>query len=148
VARVRIESTPDGRRVVASRVVDAPVDRTWTVLRDTGLWPAWGPSVSAVDCADRLVRAGSTGRVRAAGVWVPFRVTDCADYRWTWDVAGVPATGHAATSLADGRSRASIEVPALAAPYAVVCAVAVDRIARLAIDGAGRGSDGDDDGRA
>lgn len=145
MSRVRIESTPDGRRVVASRVVDAPVERTWAILRDTELWPAWGPSVSAVDCPDRFVRRGSTGRVRAGGVWIPFRVTDCADRRWRWAVAGVPATGHAACALPGGRSRVAIEVPLAAAPYAAVCAVAVDRIARLATDGRGLADDAYDD---
>lgn len=134
-ARTTIERTPDGRRFVVSRTVDAPADRPWRVLRDTHAWPRWGPSVSAVDCPERSVGAGTTGRVRVLGRWVPFEVTDCTDRRWTWAVAGIPATGHAVTDLGGNRSRVAIEVPLWAAPYVAVCRVAVDRVARLAETG-------------
>jgi len=131
--RYAVEETPDGRRLVVSRDVDAPADVVWTLFTDTRWWPKWGPSVGAVevDGDERTVREGTTGRVRVAGAWVPFRVDRCRDRRWTWRVAGVPATGHRVESL-DGRSRAAFEVPLLAAPYAAVCARALRTIARLA----------------
>lgn len=131
--RTRLESTPDGRRLVVSRVIDASADRAFETLRDTETWPAWGPSVEAVDCPTRYVEAGTRGRVRvaAAGVWVPFEVTTCRDYRWTWRVARLPATGHAVEPLAASRCRVGVEVPPLAAPYVAVCKVALGRIDRL-----------------
>jgi hypothetical protein len=146
--RIRLADTPDGRRLVVSRAVDAPAARVRTILRDTERWPAWGPSVAAVDCADRLVREGSTGRVRIAGLglWAPFVVTTCRDRRWSWDVAGVPATGHVVEPLPDGRARVGIEVPPLAAPYAAVCGVALDRIASLAVADGRPDEAGDADG--
>jgi hypothetical protein len=130
---VAVERTPDGRRLVVSRAIDAPADVVWTLLTDTRWWPVWGPSVGAVevDGDDRTIREGTTGRVRVAGTLVPFRIDRCRDRRWTWRVADVPATGHRVEAV-DGRSRAAFEVPLLAAPYAVVCARALRTIARLA----------------
>lgn len=119
--RTRLERTPDGRRLVVSRCMDHPPGAVWRAFRDTGLWPEWGPSITAVDCEARYVEAGTTGRVRTvSGVWLPFEVTTCGDGRWTWDVARVPATGHR-VAAAPGGSRAAFEVPVLAAPYASVC---------------------------
>jgi hypothetical protein len=131
--RTRLEPTPDGRRLVVSRAIEVPADRAFETLRDTETWPDWGPSVRAVDCPTRFVEAGTRGRVRvaAAGVWVPFEVTSCRDYRWTWRVARVPATGHVVEPLAAGRCRVGFEVPPLAAPYVAVCKVALERIEHL-----------------
>jgi hypothetical protein len=128
-----VERTPDGRRLVVSREIDAAADEVWSLFTDTRWWSVWGPSVGAVevDGPGRTIREGTTGRVRVAGTWVPFRIDRCRDRRWTWRVAGVPATGHRVEAL-DGRSRASFEVPLLAAPYGVVCARALGTVARLA----------------
>jgi hypothetical protein len=132
---VRLARTPDGRRLEVSRRVAADPDRVWTVLTDTELWPRWGPSVTAVECSDRFVREGSTGRVQVpVGIWLPFAVRTCADRRWTWDVGGVPATGHR-VEVVDGRSDAALatfELPPLAAGYAPVCRRALRRIGELA----------------
>jgi hypothetical protein len=109
--------------------------RVWRTFRDTRTWSAWGPSVRAVDCEDRYVVAGSTGHVTTVGgVRLPFEVTTCADGRWTWDVAGLPATGHRVVADGDG-CVAAIEVPLLAAPYAVVCRRALGRLERVAASG-------------
>lgn len=110
----------------------APRDAVWRALRDTHRWPDWGPSVRAVDCPDRYVRAGSTGHVTAVGgLRVPFEVTTCRDGRWTWDVAGLPATGHRVT--ATDPAIAAFEVPLAAAPYAAVCRRALPRLDRAAL---------------
>jgi hypothetical protein len=64
--------------------------------------------VTAVDCPDRRIREGSTGRVRLpGGVRVPFEVTtlDERRRRWTWSVARIPATGHRVDPVAGRRSR-------------------------------------------
>ncbi len=130
---IAVERTPDGYRLVVSRDVEAPAETVWTLLVEPDLWPAWGPSVTAVECDAERIETGTTGRVRTlGGLWLPFTVTACADRRWTWRVGPVPATGHRVTSHGDLRCRAAFEVPLLAAPYAVVCAVALRRIERLA----------------
>lgn len=134
---IRVASTPDGRRLEVARETAAARERVWDVLTDTRRWPEWGPSVRSVDCPTRYVAAGTTGTLRTAGgLRVGFEVRTCADYRWTWRVAGVPATGHRADPPGKGRengSRIVFEIPPLAAPYAPVCARAcrlIDRIAR------------------
>jgi hypothetical protein len=131
----RLASTPDGRRIELSRVVDAPAETVWTLFTDTDDWPDWGPTVGAVrldDTDSTRITAGTTGSVRVAGVWVPFSVTTCDDYRWTWSVARIPATGHRVEPLGRGRCRAVFELSPLAVGYAPVCRVALRRLDRLA----------------
>lgn len=78
------------------------------------------------------MRDGSRGRIRTiGGVWLPFEVGSDGTRRWTWRVAGVPATGHEVEPVGDG-SRVTFEVPLLAAPYAVVCWVALRRLDAIA----------------
>ncbi|WP_247009374.1 SRPBCC family protein [Halorientalis litorea] len=136
-ATVAVERTPDGRRVCVSRRVDAPRATCWDLLTDTNRWPDWGPSVRGVECDSRYIDAGTTGRVRTVGdVWLPFEVTGCRDYRWTWRVARIPATGHRVDAVGDGEQacRPVFEIPPLAGGYAVVCANALQELALLADD--------------
>lgn len=136
---VGVERTPAGRRLVVSRVVDAPAADVWDVLTDTTQWSTWGPSVAAVDCAERYIAEGTTGHVRLAGVglWVSFEVDSYVDTgekkRWTWTVAGLPATGHGVDPLGE-QCRVRFEVPVLAAGYIPVCRRALDAIAALVTD--------------
>jgi uncharacterized protein YndB with AHSA1/START domain len=131
--RTRIERTPDGRRLVVSRTVRAPAEDAWDLLTDTERWAEWGPSVARVDSPVRQIETGTRGHVVVAGVGarVPFTVTACEPYRWTWDVARVPATGHTVTPRGPDRCRVAFEVPLAAAGYAVVCRRALTRIADL-----------------
>jgi hypothetical protein len=131
---VSIERTPNGRRLVVARDVPAPREAGWELLTDTERWPDWGPSVRAVECEHRHIRSGTTGRVRLpGGLWLPFEVTTCGEYRWTWRVARIPATGHRVDAPAgvERGCRVAFEVPLLAAGYAPVCLRALDRIASL-----------------
>jgi hypothetical protein len=123
----------EGATLAVGRDVDAPPEATARALRDTRRWPDWSPSVGGVESADRYVETGTTGRVRVAGAWVPFRVTSATRLRWDWEVAGIPATGHRVERYAGepDRCRAVIEVPLVAAPYAPVCRRALDRFAAL-----------------
>ncbi|WP_135302685.1 SRPBCC family protein [Haloarcula amylovorans] len=128
---VELTATPDGRRVVVRRVVDAPVEAVWQVLTDTERWSEWGPSITAVDCAERHIRTGTIGRVRVVGgLWLRFDIETCENYRWTWTVARVPATGHFVDPHPDG-SVVGFEIPPLAAGYAPVCGRACARIAAV-----------------
>ncbi|QXC60072.1 SRPBCC family protein [Aquihabitans sp. G128] len=125
-----------------TRAVDAPAEQAWDLLVDLDRWPTWGPTVaearldprSPAGTGGRRLVPGTTGAVRAvAGPWVPFRTTAfdrTADGggRWAWRVAGVPATAHRVEASGPARCRVGFEVPIWAAPYAVVCAVALRRI--------------------
>jgi hypothetical protein len=128
-----IERTPDGRRLCVRREFDAPAAVLWDFLTDTRRWPEWGPSVRAVDCEQRRITAGTTGRVETVGgLWVPFEVTHCRDRRWTWRVAKIPATGHRVEG--ERPCRVTFEIPVLAGGYAPVCARALQDLARLAAE--------------
>ncbi|WP_435358399.1 SRPBCC family protein [Haloarchaeobius sp. DFWS5] len=133
-SQVRVAATPDGRRIEVTR--DLPVSRmlAWELLTDTWRWPEWGPTVTDVDADDRFIAAGDTGKVQLFhGPWVPFEITFSDGERWTWDVAGLPATGHRAEYLGEDRCRVVFEVPLVAAPYVPVCQHALRAIERLLV---------------
>ncbi|WP_267639620.1 SRPBCC family protein [Haloarchaeobius amylolyticus] len=133
--QVRLARTPDGRRIEVSR--DLPVDRmlAWELLTDTWRWPDWGPTVTDVEAPDRFISAGDEGKVRVlGGPWVSFAVTFADGERWTWDVAGIPATGHRAEYLGEEQCRVVFEVPLLAAGYVPVCQRALSNIARILLE--------------
>lgn len=114
-----------------SRRVEVPAARAWDLLVETERWPEWGPSVLAVDAPPR-VGPGTRGRVRTPLGWLRFEVTGYEEGRaWRWRVAGMPATGHRVEPLGAQACRITFEVPLWATPYALVCRVALGRIARL-----------------
>lgn len=115
------------------RVVAAPPEVVWSLIAGTRHWPAWGPSVRAVEPADAPVTPGAVGRVRtAAGPWLGYRITTVEPGRsWSWTVGGVVATGHRVEPHPAG-CRVTFSVPWWATPYLAVCAVALRRIERLA----------------
>jgi uncharacterized protein YndB with AHSA1/START domain len=78
-----------------SKHFDVPSARVWRMMTDTRTWPAWGSSVRGVDCKDRYIRAGSSGRIRTpVGIWVPFVVGSFEpEAYWDWRMAGVSVTG-------------------------------------------------------
>ena len=64
----------------------------WERYLHPQLWPTWAPQISSVDCADEVIRVGSTGVVHAVlSVQVSFEVTevDLAAMRWSW-IARLP----------------------------------------------------------
>lgn len=127
-------AAPAPRSLSVSRFIPAPAEVVWDVLVDLRQWPRWGPSVRRAELRDGTrLRAGARGTVwTAAGVPLPFTVTEFEPgRRWGWAVAGVAATGHAVTP-ADGGCRASFEVPWWAPGYLAVCAVALRRIDAIA----------------
>lgn len=147
-----LQRTPDGYRIESSRTIDAPREVLWNLLTDTTRWSDWGPTIEAVDCRDRYIQRGVRGRVQVidgiGGVWIPFRITAYSDYRWSWTVgppsAGafdlaphVPATGHRIEDDPDTETetdscRVVLEVPPLAAGYAVVCERTLIKLDRIA----------------
>ncbi len=129
----RFGRTPDGRRLEVAGEFDAPADLLWELLTDTTEWAEWGPMVEAVLCADRRIQAGTTGELETSfGVGLPFQITTCEEYRWTWKIAGISATGHRVEELDDGGCRVVFEVPLLAAGYSPVCAVALQNLKEIA----------------
>jgi hypothetical protein len=127
-----VEQTPEGRRVVVSRRIDAPPERVAELLVDTRRWPEWGPSVVGVETHPPRIREGSTGRVETVvGVWLPFTVTRASEWAWAWRIGPVRATGHRVTPE-DGSCRVGFEVPLYGVPYLPVCWVALRRIEALA----------------
>lgn len=132
--QLALQHTPDGYRLVVSRAIDATPESVWDLFVDTSRWPEWGPTVSDVECSDRRISSGSTGRVKTiAGAWVPFVITACEDLRWTWRIGPIPATGHRVDS-AGRQCRAAFEVPLYAAPYIPVCLRALRTIDAIAAD--------------
>ncbi len=123
------------RRFRLVRTIDASREMAWRVMSEPRLWSRWGPSVRDVTPEGLQLRSGARGQILTViGIWVPFEITSVTDGRsWEWRVLGVPATGHLVQPVGPRRSRVSFELPLLAFPYAVVCAVALRRIERLAV---------------
>ena len=105
----------------------------WDVITDTVKWPQWGPTVKRVHCSERVIRKGSKGRVLTAfGFWLPFVITEYEHGSfWSWNVASVKATGHRIQAANTGGCYLWFEIPIIAAPYTLVCHMALDRIKDL-----------------
>ena len=118
------------------KIINAPLERVWDILTDTRQWPAWGPSVRRVDCPQRYICSGLQGRLKTTvGVWVRFEITRCeAPVFWDWKVAGVAATGHRLKKLTENSCELIFELPFTVFPYALICRLAANRIARLALE--------------
>ena len=116
-----------------SQMLDAPAESVWRLITDTRSWPRWGPTVTAVDCPERYIREGSTGRVRTPlGIWLPFTVERFEpEHYWDWRVGGVAATGHRVKPLGQQQCELAFTVPYWAFGYGVVCRAALKRIERL-----------------
>jgi hypothetical protein len=65
---------------------------------------------------------------------VQFEITDWqAGRRWSWRVAGLPATGHVVAAVGPSRCRVTFTVPAWAPFYVPVCRAALRRLRDLAL---------------
>ena len=131
---LRTAHTPDGRRLEASHVLEAPAGDAWELLVDTTRWPEWSPLVNGVESSDRRLRPGTTGRVRVSGVWVPFQIADCSDRRWTWRISGVPIAAHRVDDLGGDRCRIVFELPPHAVGSVPICLRALERLEALLVE--------------
>lgn len=115
--------------------IAVPAAVAWRLLIDTEAWPAWGPSVRAVDAPVRFIGPGLHGRVQTTpGLWLPFEITEWqAGRHWAWRVAGMPATGHIVAATGAARCRVTFTVPTWAPFYVPVCRVALGRLCDLAL---------------
>ncbi len=120
-------------RAKVNRSFYSSCGQIWELITDTDTWPEWGPSVSAVESENRFIRKGTKGKVKTAGgIWLPFLITEYEEgHFWSWDVVGIPATGHRVESRENGFCLLTFEIPLLAAPYAYICKIALDRIAGI-----------------
>jgi len=122
------------------RDIPAPAAAVWDVLVDIAAWPIWGPSVRNASLRDGATELGLGVRGdvwTAVGVRMGFVITEFdPGHRWSWSVAGVPATGHQ-VSVTNAGCRIRFEVPWWATGYLPVCAVALRRIEKMA-DAEGR----------
>lgn len=120
-------------RVGASVDIAANADDVWPFLAEFRHWPAWGPTVRAVESSAERVASGVTGRVQTiAGIWLPFEITRCEPpHLWDWRVGGIPATGHCIEALGPGRCRVMFSAPLLAAPYVIVLRRGLRRLAAM-----------------
>jgi hypothetical protein len=102
----------------------------WDLITDTDKWPQWGPTVKRVQCPERFIRKGTQGQVLTAfGIWLAFVITEYEHASfWSWNVASVKATGHRLQAANTGGCYLWFEVPIIAAPYSLVCQMALDRI--------------------
>jgi hypothetical protein len=124
----------EGHRLAVGCDIAAPAPLVWRWIADTRFWPRWGPSVRGVVGRGRRLHEGYTGRVETVlGLGLPFRVTGFEEGRyWGWTVGGVSATGHRVTPLSGGRCRLAFTLPVWAAPYGVVCLLALRNLRRIA----------------
>jgi hypothetical protein len=105
----------------------------WDLITDTTKWVRWGPTVRAVRSSERYIRQGSEGQVlTAVGIWLPFFITEYKhECFWSWKVASIRATGHRLQPTDTGGGILWFEVPMIAAPYLVICQIALKRIAEI-----------------
>ena len=115
------------------RLINASPAAVWSVLVDLDAWPQWGPTVSGAELLDGdELGLGERGKVwTPVGVALPFTITEFEPgRRWSWRVAGIPATAHSVEPT-DRGTRASMSVPLWAPAYLAVCAIALQRIDRM-----------------
>ena len=100
-------------------------------------WSDWGPSVRAVVSPTERIALGTRGTIETiVRARLSFEITEFEPGRsWSWRVGGVDATTHTVEAVAGG-TRVTFGVPALAAPYVLVCVLALRRIEHLALEGA------------
>jgi hypothetical protein len=120
------------------RAVATPTQAVSALLVDLDAWPQWGPTVTAarLDDGSRTNTGGARGAIRTpVGLWVPFELTELevtpALARWSWTVAGVPATTHRVRAEGPG-CVVELGAPWWAPAYLPVLEVATRRLADLA----------------
>ncbi|MGI5485355.1 SRPBCC family protein [Microtetraspora malaysiensis] len=95
----------------SSVVVDAPVERAWTVMADLATWPRWASNLEIVELSD--VRPGAPFRWKLNGVALRSRfavVTPERELTWTGVFFGYKAVDrHVLEPLDGGRTRITVE---------------------------------------
>ena len=115
----------------------------WDRYTHPDRWPDWSPQIRSVDCADDVIRAGTTGVVHGpCGAAVNFEVLD-VDHEtrcWSWRVKAVGIElilGHRVDARgrpADSGTRTTLTItgPApIVVGYLPLARVAMGRLVRL-----------------
>jgi hypothetical protein len=126
---IKISST----RISVGKFYHASPLVVWNLITDTAKWPRWGPTVKRVQFPERFIRKGSSGQVLTAfGIWLPFAIVEF-EYGcfWSWKVASINATGHRVQPTESGYCYLWFDVPIIAAPYILICQMALNRIQKL-----------------
>jgi hypothetical protein len=126
---LKISST----RISVGKLYHSSPPLVWELITDTAQWPRWGPTIKRVRFPERFIRKGSSGQVLTAlGIWLPFAIDEYEHASfWSWKVAAIKATGHRLQASETGGCYLWFEVPMVAAPYALVCQMALWRIENL-----------------
>lgn len=122
------------KRISICRDISAAPEDIWNILTDTHLWPLWGPSLQDVECEERFIKSGSSGRVRTIfSFWLPFTVTDLQYLDvWVWNIGTVQATGHKLIHKSDTTCTLCFDMAWWAALYTPICWLALLRIDKIA----------------
>lgn len=125
----------DNNRIAVCREIDALPETVWDILIDTRKWPIWGPSLSQVDCKDRYIKLGSTGRVKTVfSFWLSFTITEFRQLEyWNWRVGPLQATGHKLMRKNDGSCKLCFDMGLWAFAYVPICWFALGKIEKLAV---------------
>ena len=124
-------------RLGVSATGPRPLDEVWERFARPALWPEWAPQIRRVESSAPRLADGVTGRVHGpAGVRVDFRVEawSDADHRWAWTVTvpGLPRPAvrmvHTVAAASDGRTSATVLVPAWLVAYLPVARLALHRL--------------------
>lgn len=120
-------------RISVCRDIAAAPEAVWDILTDTQLWHVWGPSLLDVDCDDRYITTGSSGRVKTLFFfWLPFTITIFRrmDF-WTWNIGPVEATGHKLIRKSATSCALCFSMAWWAAVYIPVCWLALYKIDKI-----------------
>lgn len=121
-------------QAVISVYLSVSQEKAWRIITDTHLWSQWGPSLTAVQCADRFIHGRSYGKVKTIfGLWLPFTITEFEQFSfWSWRIGRFKATGHRVVPQEEGYCELIFTMPWWASPYLLICALALRRIERIA----------------
>lgn len=121
-------------RISICKEVAVTPEVVWKTLTDTQLWPLWGPSLVDVECSDRYITAGSSGRVKTLFCfWLPFTVTVFRPMEsWSWKIGSVEATGHKLIRKSDSLCTICFDMAWWAFFYIPVCWLALLNIEKTA----------------
>jgi len=124
----------ENNRISVCREIAAKPSAVWDILTDTQLWPVWGPSVLNVDCNDRYITTGSSGRVKTLlSFWLPFTVTAFRRLEyWSWNIGPVAATGHRLIRKSETSCILCFDMAWWAAFYIPICWLALHKIDQIA----------------
>ncbi|OAA29546.1 Polyketide cyclase / dehydrase and lipid transport [Frankia sp. EI5c] len=122
-----------------SVTIDAPADEVWAVMRDVRRWPAWTPTMTAVDTADDELRDGSVARIRQPRLPVAeWTVTDLVageGFSWISRATGMTTVADHRISPAPAGNQVTVRLSLRqSGPLAPVVGLLMGRLVRRYVD--------------